>query len=151
MVIPFVDLKSQYLVIKDEIDAAIENVLNTCQFTLGSEVAAFEKEFAEYCQGTHGVGVNTGTSALHLALLAAGSVRVTKSSRCPSPSSRRYRRSSTRAPNPVFVDIDPRSFTMDVTSIEARSPHAPRRSCPCTCTASRPTWIPSWTSPADTD
>ena len=42
------------------------------QFTLGSEVAAFEEEFAAYCGATHGIGVNTGTSALHLALLAAG-------------------------------------------------------------------------------
>jgi dTDP-4-amino-4,6-dideoxygalactose transaminase len=47
-------------------------MLESCQFTLGSEVAAFEKEFAAYCGAAHGIGVNTGTSALHLALLAAG-------------------------------------------------------------------------------
>ena len=69
--IPFVDLKAQYTSIKDEINAAIQGVLDSCQFTLGSEVAAFEQEFATYCQAAHGIGVNTGTSALHLALLAA--------------------------------------------------------------------------------
>ena len=76
--IPFVDLKSQYASIKSEVNAAIQGVLDSCQFTLGSEVAAFEDEFAAYCQAKHGIGVNSGTSALHLALLAAGSDRATK-------------------------------------------------------------------------
>src|SRR5580704_9383271 len=70
--IPFLDLKAQYSSIKSEVDVAIQGVLNTCQFILGSEVAAFEQEFASYCGSEHGVGVNSGTSALHLALLAAG-------------------------------------------------------------------------------
>ena len=70
--IPFVDLKAQYRAIKPEADAAILSVLESCEFTLGSEVTAFEEEFAAYCQATHGIGVNSGTSALHLALLAAG-------------------------------------------------------------------------------
>ena len=69
--IPFVDLKAQYASIKNEVNAAIQGILDSCQFTLGSEVAAFEEEFAAYCQTEHGIGVNTGTSALHLALLAA--------------------------------------------------------------------------------
>ena len=70
--IPFVDLKAQYKSIKPEVNAAIQGILDSCQFTLGSEVAAFEQEFAAYCQAKHGIGVNTGTSALHMALLAAG-------------------------------------------------------------------------------
>ena len=70
--IPFVDLKTQYLSIKDEVNAAIQGVLESCQFTLGSEVAKFEEEFAAYSGAKIGIGVNTGTSALHLALLAAG-------------------------------------------------------------------------------
>ena len=70
--IPFVDLKAQYSSIKDEVNAAIQHVLDTCQFTLGSEVASFEQEFASYCNAQFGIGVNTGTSALHMALLAAG-------------------------------------------------------------------------------
>src|SRR6202008_1517 len=71
-VIPFVDLKAQYASIKPEVDAAIQGVLNSCQFTLGSEVAAFEEEFGPYSGSRFCAGVNNGTSALHLALLAAG-------------------------------------------------------------------------------
>ena len=50
IVIPFVDLKAQYASIKTEVNAAIQGVLDSCEFTLGSEVAAFEEEFAAYCQ-----------------------------------------------------------------------------------------------------
>jgi dTDP-4-amino-4,6-dideoxygalactose transaminase len=70
--IPFIDLKSQYLSIKDEINTAISQVLESTQFILGNEVAALEQEFANYCSADYGIAVNTGTSALHLALLAAG-------------------------------------------------------------------------------
>ena len=70
--IPFVDLKAQHRALRTELMTAIEGVLDSCQFTLGSEVLAFEQEFAAFCHGKHGVAVNTGTSALHLALLAAG-------------------------------------------------------------------------------
>ena len=62
--IPFVDLKAQYAAIKPEVDRAIGGVLENCDFVLGRDVAAFEKEFAEYCDSDHGIGVNTGTSAL---------------------------------------------------------------------------------------
>ena len=63
--IPFVDLRAQYHEIKAEIGDAIERVLESSQFVLGPEVAAFEQEFATYCQAGHAIGVNTGTSALH--------------------------------------------------------------------------------------
>src|SRR5579862_5529828 len=69
--IPSLDLKAQYRSIKPEIDAAIAGVLESGQFVLGSEVAAFEKEFAAYCGAEECVALNSGTSALHLALLAA--------------------------------------------------------------------------------
>src|SRR6185369_13885070 len=71
-VIPFLDLKAQYRGIKDEINAAALGVLDSGQYVLGGEVAAFEQEFAAYCQADQGIAVNSGTSALHLALLAAG-------------------------------------------------------------------------------
>jgi dTDP-4-amino-4,6-dideoxygalactose transaminase len=117
--IPFVDLKAQYATIKDEINVAIQGVLDSCQFTLGSEVAAFEQEFAAYCQSAHGVGVNTGTSALHLALLAAGvgpgdEVITVPFTFVATVAAIHYTGAKT-----VFVDIDPRSFTMDVNAIEA--------------------------------
>jgi dTDP-4-amino-4,6-dideoxygalactose transaminase len=67
-VIPFVDLKLQHAAIRGEIDAAIRDVIDRCEFTLGRDVAAFEEEFAAYCSTAYGVAVNTGTSALHLAL-----------------------------------------------------------------------------------
>ena len=63
---------AQYRSIKPEIDAAVLRVLDSAQFILGPEVAAFEREFAAYCGTTEAIGVNSGTSALHLALLAAG-------------------------------------------------------------------------------
>ena len=70
--IPFLDLKAQYAGIKDELDKAVLGVLASTQYVLDEEVAAFEREFADYCGVKHAIAVNTGTSALHLALLAAG-------------------------------------------------------------------------------
>jgi dTDP-4-amino-4,6-dideoxygalactose transaminase len=71
-VIPYVDLQSQYQSIKPEIDAAVLKVLASAQFILGEEVAAFEREFAAFCGAKEAVALNSGTSALHVALLAAG-------------------------------------------------------------------------------
>ena len=70
--IPFLDLKAQYKSIKPEIDKAVIDVIESGSFVLGPYVSAFEKEFAAYCANSDAVGVNSGTSALHLALLAAG-------------------------------------------------------------------------------
>ncbi|HVQ38841.1 MAG TPA: DegT/DnrJ/EryC1/StrS family aminotransferase [Pyrinomonadaceae bacterium] len=70
--IPLIDLKKQYKSIKAEIDSAIKDVVESSQFILGERVAAFESNFAAYCQTGYALGMNSGTSALHLALLAAG-------------------------------------------------------------------------------
>ncbi len=70
--VPYLDLKAQYQSIKPEIDAAIARVLDSCQFVLGPEVAAFEQDFASYCGASECIALNSGTSALHLALMAAG-------------------------------------------------------------------------------
>src|SRR6188474_1129548 len=72
MNVPFLDLKQQYLGIKDEILSAVANVFESTQFVLGKEVAAFEEEFAAFSGAQHGIAVNSGTSALHLSLVAAG-------------------------------------------------------------------------------
>ena len=117
--IPFIDLKAQYLSIKGEVDAAIQGVLNSCQFTLGSEVAAFEEEFAAYCQATHGIGVNTGTSALHLALLAAGVGPGDEVITVPFTFVATVSAIDYTGATPVFVDIDPQTFTMDMQALEA--------------------------------
>jgi dTDP-4-amino-4,6-dideoxygalactose transaminase len=117
--VPFVDLKAQYTSIKQEVNAAIQGVLDSCQFTLGSEVVAFEQEFAAYCQAQIGIGVNTGTSALHLALLAAGVGAGDEVITVPFTFVATASAIDYCGAKPVFVDIDPRSFTMDPKGIEA--------------------------------
>lgn len=117
--VPYLDLKAQYHSIKPEIDAAISRVLESCQFVLGPEVAGFEQEFAAYCGATECIAMNSGTSALHLALLAAGvgpgdEVITVPFTFVASVSAVTY-----AGARPVLVDIDPRSFTMDPTAIEA--------------------------------
>ena len=116
--IPFVDLKAQYISIKDEIDAAVAGVLESTQFILGNEVKAFEEEFADYCGADYGIAVNTGTSALHLALLANGigpgdEVITVSFTFVATVAAIGY-----TGATPVFVDIDPVSYTLDVTQIE---------------------------------
>ncbi|MGJ5673036.1 MAG: DegT/DnrJ/EryC1/StrS family aminotransferase [Nostochopsis sp.] len=116
--IPFVDLKAQYLSIKEEIDTAVLKVLESTQFILGSEVTAFEQEFADYCNADYSIALNTGTSALHLALLAAGigpgdEVITTPFTFVATVAAIVY-----TGATPVFVDIDPVSYTIDVTKIE---------------------------------
>jgi dTDP-4-amino-4,6-dideoxygalactose transaminase len=117
--IPFLDLKAQYNSIRAEVNAAIQGVLDSCQFTLGSEVEAFEQEFAAYSGASHGIGVNTGTSALHLALLAAGvgpgdEVITVPFTFVATVAAIRY-----TGATPVFVDIEPHSFTLDPAALEA--------------------------------
>ena len=117
--IPLLDLKAQYRSIKSELDAAVIRVLENAQFILGPEVAAFEKEFAAYCGAGEAVGVNSGTSALHLALLASGigpgdEVITSPFTFVASAASIIY-----TGARPVFVDIDPATFNMDVSRIAA--------------------------------
>lgn len=112
--IPLVDLRSQYASIRPEIDEAVARVLASGHFALGPEVAAFEREFAAYCGARHGIAVNSGTSALHLALLAAGAgpgdeVITVPFTFVATVAAIRY-----TGATPVFVDVDPRTRTMDV-------------------------------------
>lgn len=117
--VPFLDLKAQHQSIRKELDEAIGKVLDSCQFALGSEVKAFEEEFAAYVSSPLGVGVNTGTSALHLALLAAGvgpgdEVITVPFTFVATVAAIRY-----AGALPRFVDIDPVTFTMDPAKVEA--------------------------------
>lgn len=116
--IPYLDLKAQYTGIRDEIRSAIDGVLETNQYILGPAVAEFEEAFAAYCTTQHAVALNTGTSALHLALLAAGvgpgdEVITTPSTFVASVAAIRY-----VGARPVFVDIDPVSCTIEPERIE---------------------------------
>jgi dTDP-4-amino-4,6-dideoxygalactose transaminase len=117
-VIPLVDLESQYQTIRTEIREAIDRVLGLCEFTLGSEVAAFESEFAEYSGARHGIAVNSGTSALHLALLAAGIGPGDQVITVPFTFVATVAAVIYTGARPVFVDIDPYSYTIDVSQIE---------------------------------
>ena len=116
--IPYADLRRQYRAIKPEIDAAVLRVLDSAQFILGDEVATFEREFAAYCGATDAIGLNSGTSALHLALLAAGigpgdEVITVPFTFVATAAAIEYARAT-----PVFVDIDPETYTMAPGAIE---------------------------------
>ena len=119
MGVPFVDLKSQYLTIKDEILSAVAGVLESGQFVLGREVAAFEEEFAAFCGVNCAVAVNSGTSALHLALLAAGIGPGDEVITVPCTFVATTAAVLYAGAKPVFVDVDPVSYTMDPAAIEA--------------------------------
>jgi dTDP-4-amino-4,6-dideoxygalactose transaminase len=118
-VIPLVDLRAQYQSIKPDIDAAVLGVLERGQFVLGEEVASFEAEFAAYCQTRYALGVNNGTSALHLALLAAGVGPGDEVITVPFTFVATVAAIEYAGARPVFVDIDPTSLTMDPRRVEA--------------------------------
>jgi dTDP-4-amino-4,6-dideoxygalactose transaminase len=118
-VIPFVDLKAQYHSIKPEIDAAVIGVFESTQFVLGSAVASFEKAFAGYCKAEYAVGVNSGTSAIQLALLAAGVQPGDEIITTPFTFVATVSAIDFANAKPVFVDIDPKSCTIDPARIEA--------------------------------
>jgi dTDP-4-amino-4,6-dideoxygalactose transaminase len=116
--IPFLDLKAQYATIKDDINKAVERVLESTQFVLGPEVAAFEQEFAAASGELHGIAVNSGTSALHLALLAAGVGPGDEVITIPFTFVATVQAIRYTGATPVFVDIDPLTFTMNPAAIE---------------------------------
>jgi dTDP-4-amino-4,6-dideoxygalactose transaminase len=117
--IPLVDLRGQYLDIKPEIDAAIARVFESGQFVLGDEVAAFEREFSAYSGATEGIAVNSGTSALHLALLAGGVRAGDEVITTPFTFVATVAAIGYIGAKAVLVDIDPATFTIDATKIEA--------------------------------
>jgi dTDP-4-amino-4,6-dideoxygalactose transaminase len=117
--IPFVDLQAQYKSIKSEVDKAIARVLDNTSFILGREVEAFEAAFAEYVGARFCVGVNSGTAAIQLALMAC---ELTTGDEVIVPANTFFASAeavSTAGATPVFVDADPVSYNIDVTRIEA--------------------------------
>lgn len=117
--IPFLDLKAQYASIKPEVDAAIHGVLDSCGYILGPEVAKFEEEFATYSGAQLGIGVSSGTSALHLSLLAAGVGPGDEVITVPFTFVATVAAIEYAGAKPVFVDIDPTSYNMDPSALEA--------------------------------
>lgn len=117
--IPYVDLTTQNGPLRAELEAALGRVLDSGAYILGEEVAAFEREFAAYCGAAHAVAVNSGTSALHLALLAAG---VRPGDEVIVPPFTFVATASTvvyAGATPVFADIDPVSYALDPARVEA--------------------------------
>lgn len=117
--IPFLDLKAQYASIKDEIDAAVLGVLASAQYVLGDEVAKFEQEFAAFCGTKHAIAVNTGTSGLHLALLAAGVGPGDEVITVPFTFVATVSAICYVGALPVLVDVEPTTLTMDSAKLEA--------------------------------
>jgi dTDP-4-amino-4,6-dideoxygalactose transaminase len=118
LAVPFVDLKAQYQSIKDEIDAAVTRVIRNTSFILGPEVEAFEQAFAEYVGARFCLGLNSGTAALHLALLAGG---IGAGDEVIVPANSFFATAeavSLVGATPVFVDADPVSYTIDTSKIE---------------------------------
>jgi dTDP-4-amino-4,6-dideoxygalactose transaminase len=120
MTVKFLDLQAQYQSIKQEVDEAVLGVLASAQYVLGPEVERFEQEFAVAHGAAHAIAVNTGTSALHLALIAAG---VGPGDEVITPSmtfTATAAAISYTGASPVFVDVDPQSFTIDPALVEAK-------------------------------
>lgn len=117
--IPFLDLQAQYREIGPELERAIVSALRGCSYVLGEPVARFEAEFAAYCGVEHAVAVNSGTSALHLALLAAGVGEGDEVVTVPMTFVATVAAIVYAGATPVFVDIDPLTWTLDAAQIDA--------------------------------
>lgn len=119
MPVPFMDLSRMTDPLAEEINAAITAVIHRNAFILGAEVSAFEQAFAAYCGAEHCVGLDNGSSALELALRAWGigdgdEVITAPNSFIASASGIAF-----TGARPVFVDIDPDTYTLDVSQLEA--------------------------------
>ena len=122
--IPVCDLQQQYLHLKEEIDAAMQEVATSGHFILGPQVKAFEQEMADYCGCQYAIGVGSGTDALHLSLLALGIGPGDEVITTPFTFIATTEAIGMVGAKPVFVDIDPRTFNIDVSQIEAAiTPH----------------------------
>jgi dTDP-4-amino-4,6-dideoxygalactose transaminase len=120
MKINFVDLKRQYLSIKDEVDPAIQGVIDSTQFILGENVRKFEEEFTSYCGVKHAIGVASGTDALMLSLEALGLKKDDEVISVPNTFVATIDSIVHNDATPKFVEIDPKTFNIDVSKIEEK-------------------------------
>ncbi|MBW2039437.1 MAG: DegT/DnrJ/EryC1/StrS family aminotransferase [Deltaproteobacteria bacterium] len=116
--IPFLDLQRQYRRIEGEILSATKRVYEKGIFILGEEVSAFEKEFAQYCGVRYGVGVDSGTDALYLALKAVGIGEGDEVITVANSFIATALAISFAGAKPLFVDINPETYTMDPNALE---------------------------------
>ncbi len=118
MSVPMVDLKVQYEAIKEEIDSAVLGVMRSTHFILGPHGKALEEAIAAYHGVKHAVAVASGTDALHLALIAAGIKPGDEVITTPFTFIATAEAISYVGGVPVFIDIDPVTFNLDVTKLE---------------------------------
>jgi dTDP-4-amino-4,6-dideoxygalactose transaminase len=112
--VPFVDLAAQYAAIAGQIDEAISRVLRRTNFILGQDVGLFEEEFAAFCEAGYAVGVDSGTSALELALHAYGIGPGDEVITVANTFIATALAISYTGARLVLVDVDPTTYTMDV-------------------------------------
>ena len=118
MKVPFLDLKAHHAPIREQLDAAISEVVDCGAFAGGPYVAAFEKDFATYCGAQFCVGVGNGTDALWFALLAMGVGAGDEVLTVPSTFMATAEAISFTGAKPVFVDISPDTYTMNPALLE---------------------------------
>jgi dTDP-4-amino-4,6-dideoxygalactose transaminase len=119
MDVPMLDLRAQRERIRPELDSAIARVLDSARFVLGEECARFEEEFAAYCGVRHACGVANGTDALTLALRALGVGPGDEVVTVANTFIATGEAILLNGARPVFVDVDPESFTLDPARLEA--------------------------------
>ena len=120
MQIKMVDLHRQYQMIKDDIDAAIQSVVDSTDFILGAPVRDFESELAKYLKVKHTIGCASGTDALQIALMALGIGKGDEVITTPFTFVATVETIVLLGARPVYVDIDPRTFNLDVNQIADR-------------------------------
>jgi dTDP-4-amino-4,6-dideoxygalactose transaminase len=116
--IPLTNPKASYLACKGEIDTAIARVMESGRYILGQEVAAFEQEFAAYIGVRFGIGVGSGTEALHIALQACGTKPGDEVITVSHTAVATVAAVQLCGARPIFVDIDPDTFVIDADQIE---------------------------------
>jgi dTDP-4-amino-4,6-dideoxygalactose transaminase len=119
MEVPFLDLKKQYASISGDITRAMGQVIEQTAFAGGSFVARFEEEFAEYCQCQESIGVGSGTEALWLVLAALGIGTGDEVITVPNTFIATAEAISNCGAQPVFVDVDPTTYTLNPELLEA--------------------------------